>query len=95
MCRDHSVASQWDLICSRSWMLQLANSGFFLGSLGGLLLFQQVAEELGEQQPISPLLSFRDPLSLVPFANMHCTLAALKRLPQQQCRPSINPESKA
>ena len=51
LCRDHSVASQWDLICSQSWMLQLANSGFFLGSLGGLVLFQHVAEELGEQQP--------------------------------------------
>ena len=60
MCRDHSVASQWDLICSQSWMLQLANSGFFLGSLGGLMLFQQVAEELGEQQPfiLSPSLVF-------------------------------------
>ncbi|CAL5219317.1 g1126 [Coccomyxa viridis] len=50
--RDHSVASQWDLICSRSWMLQLANSGFFLGSLGGLLLFQQVAEELGRKRTL-------------------------------------------
>ncbi len=58
LCRDHSVASQWDMICSQSWMLQLANSGFFLGSLGGLVLFQQVAEELGEQDPTqySPLL---------------------------------------
>jgi len=50
VCRDHSIASEWDLICGSTWMLQLANSGFFLGSLGGLFLFQQIAEELGEQQ---------------------------------------------
>ena len=46
-CRAHSIASEWDLVCGNSWMLQLVNSSFFLGSLGGMLLFQQVAEELG------------------------------------------------
>ena len=46
-CRAHSIASEWDLVCGSSWMLQLVNSGFFLGSLGGIFLFQQVAEELG------------------------------------------------
>lgn len=28
-------------------MLQLVNSGFFLGALCGVFLFQQIAEELG------------------------------------------------
>ena len=36
--------------------MQLVNSGFFLGSLCGLLLFQQVAEELGVCPPSSLLM---------------------------------------
>ena len=51
-CRTHSIASEWDLVCGRSWMLQLVNSGFFLGSLAGMFLFQQVAEELGAWLPL-------------------------------------------
>ena len=55
-CRDHSTASEWDLICGETWKLQLVDSGFFLGSLCGLLLFQQVAEELGVCPPSSKLM---------------------------------------
>ena len=55
-CRDHSTASEWDLICGDTWKLQLVNSGFFLGALCGLILFQQVAEELGVCPPSSMLI---------------------------------------
>ena len=83
------MASQWDLMCSQSWMLHLANSGFFLGALGGLVLFQQVAEELGEQSPhqTSPLTlhSLKDLPDTVHRSVQFSAVSMQEKVLQQEC----------
>lgn len=43
--------SDWDLICGDAWKVQLVNMAFFLGELGGALIFSWLAEEFGGSLP--------------------------------------------
>lgn len=39
--------SDWDLICGDAWKLQVVNTAFFVGALGGAVTFSWLAEEFG------------------------------------------------
>ena len=39
--------SDWNLICGDAWKLQVVNTAFFVGALGGAVIFSWLAEEFG------------------------------------------------
>ncbi|KAF8778714.1 Organic cation transporter protein like [Argiope bruennichi] len=47
-----TVLSQWDLVCSREWLVSLSKSVFMAGTFVASLLFGQLADSLGRKPTI-------------------------------------------
>lgn len=60
--------SDWDLICGDAWKLQVVNTAFFVGALGGAVIFSWLAEEFGASvHDVIPFHTAARPVQHIPF----------------------------